>query len=401
MQIEIKVPEVGESVREGVLAQWFRHDGETVRKGELLFLLETDKITLEISAEADGILKIRVPEGAVVAVGAVVAILEAVPADAKPGKREEPELERQLETPPSAQETPKVAPVPESVAASEGPVAIAPSAQRLMEEKGIGPSSIRGTGPGGRITQGDVLLFLESSGAPVPPETLPPKTLEHPKPQPRVSDAPSAIVPTEALLGEETIRKPMSPIRQRIAERLVAAKQNTATLTTFNDVDMSRIQEIRGRFKDAYRERYGISLGIMSFFVKASVEALKAYPEVNAFIDGKDIVYHNYFHIGVAVGAERGLVVPVIRHADRLTFAEIERSIADYVHKIKENRLELSDLEGGTFTITNGGVFGSLLSTPLLNFPQSAILGMHRIDNRPVAVGSEVAVRPVMYVAMT
>jgi 2-oxoglutarate dehydrogenase E2 component (dihydrolipoamide succinyltransferase) len=164
---------------------------------------------------------------------------------------------------------------------------------------------------------------------------------------------------------------------------------------------MSRVQEIRARFKDAYRERYGISLGIMSFFVKASVEALKAYPEVNAFIDGKDIVYHNYIHIGVAVGAERGLVVPVIRHADRLTFAKIERSIMDYVHKIKENRLELSDLEGGTFTITNGGVFGSLLSTPLLNFPQSAILGMHRIDNRPVAVGSEVAVRPMMYVAMT
>lgn len=400
MQLEVKVPEVGESVREGILAQWFRRDGDSVRKGELLFLLETDKITLEIAAEADGILRIRVPEGTTVAVGSVVAVLEAKSPDTRQTTRGEAEPEAQPAPPPRSEESPGITPSPTPASTQEVPVIIAPSAQKIIEEKGIDPSRIQGTGPGGRITQGDVLLFLESTGAAV--SHAPPPQAEEPGDLPKKTrEAPRAMAPKEAIPEEETIRKPMSPIRQRIAERLVAARQNTATLTTFNDVDMSRVQEVRARYKDSFRERYGISLGIMSFFVKACVDALRAFPEVNAFIDGKDIVYHKHYHIGVAVGAERGLVVPVIRHADRLSFAEIEASISEYVRKIKENRLELSDLEGGTFTITNGGVFGSLLSTPLLNFPQSAILGMHRIDKRPVAVGSEVLVLPMMYLALT
>ncbi len=400
MQLEVKVPEVGESVREGILAQWFRRDGDMVRKGELLFLLETDKITLEIAAEAGGILRILAPEGTTVAVGSVVAVLESDSPDTRLARPGEPELQGQPAPPTLSEEAPAATPSPPSGSVPEVPLVIAPSARKIMEEKGIDPSDIQGTGPGGRITQGDVLLFLESTGTAVAP---PPKWSIH-EPVPLAANSPMpphGTHPKEALPGEETVRKPMSPIRQRIAERLLVASKNTASLTTFNDVDMSRIQEMRSRYKDSFRERHGVSLGIMSFFVKACVDALKAFPEVNAFIDGKDIVYHNYCHIGIAVGAERGLVVPVIRHADRLSFAEIEGSIAEFIRRIKENRLELADLEGGTFTITNGGVFGSLLSTPLLNVPQSAILGMHRIDKRPVALGSEIVVRPMMYVAMT
>lgn len=400
MQLEVKVPEVGESVREGILAQWFRRDGDVVRKGELLFLLETDKITLEIAAEANGILRIRVPEGTAVAVGSTVAVLEAEPADTRQADRGEPEPQARPIPPPRVEEPSRAAPLPAPAAIPEAPAVIAPSAQKVLQETGIDPSRIQGTGPGGRITRGDVLLFLESTGAAVshPPT---PEVREPAGPPVEIPESPRAMRHKEAPLEEKTTRKPMSPIRLRIAERLLAAMRNTATLTTFNDVDMSRVQEVRSRYRDSFRERHGVSLGIMSFFVKACVDALKAFPKVNAFIDGNDIVYHDYYHIGVAVGAERGLVVPVLRHADRLSFAEIEGSIAEFVRKIKENRLELSDLEGGTFTITNGGVYGSLLSTPLLNFPQSAILGMHRIDRRPVAVGSEVPVRPMMYVAMT
>ena len=208
--------------------------------------------------------------------------------------------------------------------------------------------------------------------------------------------------PAEAGQSEESVtRKPMSRIRQRIAERLLEARQNTAMLTTFNEIDMSRVQTLRAQFKESFRKKYGVSLGLMSFFIKASVVALKELPEVNSFIEGKDIVYHHYYHVGVAVGAERGLVVPVIRHADRLGFSEIEQTILSYVNKIKENRLELSDLEGGTFTISNGGVYGSLLSTPILNTPQSGILGMHKIEDRPVAVEGQVVIRPMMYVALS
>jgi 2-oxoglutarate dehydrogenase E2 component (dihydrolipoamide succinyltransferase) len=260
--------------------------------------------------------------------------------------------------------------------------------RRLASEHGLDVGRIPGTGPGGRVTKGDVLLFLEQRG----PGTAP--AVPAPAAEP-------VCPPCGESVREEITRKPMTPIRRRIAERLLKARQTTAMLTTFNDVDMSAVMELRQRYKEGFQKKHGVSLGFMSFFIKAAIEALKAVPEINAYIDGTDIVYPHYHHIGVAVGSERGLVVPVIRHADRLSFAELEQAIAGFVMRIKENRLTLADLEGGTFTITNGGVFGSLLSTPILNTPQSGILGMHRVDNRPVAVNDQVVIRPMMYVALS
>jgi 2-oxoglutarate dehydrogenase E2 component (dihydrolipoamide succinyltransferase) len=257
---------------------------------------------------------------------------------------------------------------------------LSPAVRRLVREKEIDPKQVTGTGPGGRITKGDVLLHLEQAPAGVP-------------------DACAA--PTAAEAAEPVVRKAMSPIRRRIADRLLAATQNTAMLTTFNEIDMRAAMEMRGRYKEAFKERHDINLGFMSFFTAACVAALKEIPEINAFIEGDEIVYHNYQHIGIAIGSPRGLVVPVIRHCERLSFAGIERAIVAYVAKIKENRLELADLEGGTFTISNGGVYGSLLSTPILNTPQSAILGMHKIEKRPVVVDDEIVIRPMMYVALS
>jgi 2-oxoglutarate dehydrogenase E2 component (dihydrolipoamide succinyltransferase) len=269
---------------------------------------------------------------------------------------------------------------------------LAPSVRRLVAQKHLDASKISGTGPGGRITKGDVLLFLEQA----PPQAV------SPPPASESSKAAPAAVPASAQpFAEATTRKAMSPIRRRIAERLLAAKQNTAMLTTFNDIDMSRVQALRGEHREAFKQKYGVSLGFMSFFIKATVEALKEFAQLNAFIEGSDIIEHHYYHIGVAVGSKRGLVVPVIRHADRLSFAELEMAIVDYVKKINDNRLELKDLEGGTFTITNGGVFGSLLSTPILNAPQSGILGMHRVERRAMVVNEEIVIRPMMYVALS
>jgi 2-oxoglutarate dehydrogenase E2 component (dihydrolipoamide succinyltransferase) len=255
-----------------------------------------------------------------------------------------------------------------------------------VAEKNLDVSTIVGTGPGGRITKGDVILHLEHAAVAAPP-------------QPVAEPAPLREIAPPSEQG--IIRKPMSQIRQRIATRLLEAKQNTAMLTTFNEIDMARVKEIRTHYQDAFHKKYGVRLGFMSFFIKACVEALMEFPELNGSIDGKDIIYHNYYHIGVAIGGERGLVVPVIRNADKLSFAQLEQAIIDYVNKIQENKLELADLEGGTFTITNGGVFGSLLSTPILNMPQSGILGMHKIEDRPMVVNGNVVVRPMMYVALT
>jgi len=401
MIVEVKVPSVGESITEALLAQWFKGDGETVKKDEPLFVIETDKVTLEVVSEAEGVLSIKVQEGETVAIGAVVGSIDTAGASRPaepPAAPKTPEIE---EAPPQAAPPGKPPePVsPQPVSATQpllGSDVLAPSVRRLVVEKNLDPSQIAATGPGGRITKGDVVLFLERTqalaAAPTPSATAVQKPAGTP-PQPS-AETPKA--------GEEGItRKPMSPIRQRIASHLLNAKQNTAMLTTFNDIDMTRVLALRVQFKDSFKEKYGISLGMMSFFIKACVEALKEFPEANAFIDDKDIVYHHYYHIGVAIGSEKGLVVPVIRHADRLNFAELEQAIVDYVNKIKENRLELSDLEGGTFTISNGGVFGSLLSTPILNMPQSGILGMHRIEKRPVAIEDQMVIRPMMYLALS
>jgi 2-oxoglutarate dehydrogenase E2 component (dihydrolipoamide succinyltransferase) len=400
--IEIKVPSVGESVTEALLAEWFKKDGDSVRKDEALFVLETDKVTLEITAEAAGVLRILVPAGTTVNIGTVVGSIDTVstaaaeipqPAAEKkhPPKAPEPKppvvkkLAAQPQPPTPALPAEKVSsPRPASRADLEG---LPPSVRRLVGEHRLDVSQIHGTGPGGRITKGDVLLFIEQSARP-------------PVPVPAAPAAEPVCPPGESV-KEEITRKPMTPIRRRIAERLLKARQNTAMLTTFNDIDMSAVMELRRRYKEAFQKKYGVSLGFMSFFIKASVEALKAIPEINAYIDGTDIVYPHYYHIGVAVASERGLVVPVIRHADQLSFAQLEQAINEFVARIKENRLTLGDLEGGTFTITNGGVFGSLLSTPILNTPQSGILGMHRVDQRPVALNDQVVIHPMMYVALS
>jgi 2-oxoglutarate dehydrogenase E2 component (dihydrolipoamide succinyltransferase) len=399
MKIEITIPSVGESVQEAILAEWFKKDGDRVTKGEPLFVIETDKVTLEIEAEADGILAITANQGEALAIGTVVGTIDTegksaeTPAE-KPAVAEAPPTvapdkvvkndispeKGKAQIPPS----PEPSAIEEPAAASPAPVdtpMMSPAVRRLVAEKGLDISSITGTGPGGRVTKGDLLLFMESS----PPE---PTALETADPL--------------ALQDQEPVtREKMSPIRQRIAKHLLSAKQNTAMLTTFNDVDMTGVIEMRNAYRDVFKEKHGVSLGFMSFFIKATVEALKEFPKINAFIEDQDIVYHDYYHIGVAIGAERGLVVPVIRHVDKMTFAGLEQAIVDFVGKIKSNKLEISDLEGGTFTITNGGVFGSLLSTPILNAPQSGILGMHRIDKRPVAVDDQVLIRPMMYIALS
>jgi 2-oxoglutarate dehydrogenase E2 component (dihydrolipoamide succinyltransferase) len=410
MLVEIKVPSVGESVTEAVLAQWFKKDGDRVQKGEALFVIETDKVTLEVEAEAAGVLKISVEEGETVAIGAVVGTIDSAAATAEAASTEkaakEEEAEKEPTEPKKAEakvaEREKTAPSPQKEAASapeekaakpateKKPIAadmnLSPAVRRIVKETGVDVDEVIGTGPAGRITKGDVLLYLEAREAQAASAKIAPPVAEE---------------TTAEAAAEETTRKPMTPIRQRIAARLLEARQNTAMLTTFNDVDMSRVMEIRSRYKDAFQKKYGVPLGFMSFFMKAAVEALKEFPEINAFVDGKEIVYHHYYHIGVAIGTGRGLVVPVIRHCEKLSLAKMEQAIVDYVTKIKENRLDLADLEGGTFTITNGGVFGSLLSTPILNTPQSAILGMHRIEKRPVVVDDQIVVRSMMYLALS
>ncbi len=404
--IELKIPEVGESVQEALLAQWLKQDGESVRKDDILFVIETDKVTLEISAPADGVLRILVPEGQTVKVGVVVGRVEETaeekgavrvkkpPEPAKKASEEESKPPGPEASGPALPQrrAPEPSPPPRPEGAAPSKPIISSLVRALAEEKGVDLSAVTPTGPGGRITEGDVLLFVEQHASEKPAAQAPKR--EHP---------PAAPAPEEGLYParEEIIRKPMSPIRQRIAARLLDARQNTAMLTTFNEIDMSRVQALRKQFGEEFRQKHGIRLGIMSFFLKASVAALKQMPEVNAFIEGNEIVYHNYYHIGVAIGAERGLVVPVIRNAGSLGFAALERAISDFAKKVEENRLDISDLEGGTFTITNGGVFGSLLSTPILNPPQSAILGMHKIEDRPVVAAEQIVIRPMMYVALS
>ena len=392
MKLEVKIPSVGESVQEAVLVEWYKKDGDNVQKDEPLFVVETDKVTLEIVAEASGVLKILISEGQTVGIGAVVGTLDTEAAPAPPPEPKPPKKDKIPSAPPVASEEP-VAPVPEEAPMEPEPPYVrqilSPAVRRLVAERNIDVNAIPGTGPGNRITKGDVLLYLEQT----------------PSGASRMKDV--ADVGREisakpiSSLAEDVTRKPMSPIRQRIASRLLEAKQNTAMLTTFNEIDMSRTMAMRTLFKEPFKEKYGISLGFMSFFIKASIEALKEFPEINAFVEGNEIVFHNYRHIGIAIGTGRGLVVPVIRNADVLSSAELEQAIVDYVDKIKNNRLELADLEGGTFTITNGGVFGSLLSTPILNTPQSGILGMHKIEKRPVVVDDEIQIRPMMYVALS
>lgn len=369
---EIKVPSVGESVTEGILSRWIKKSGDFVNSGDPLFELETDKASNEVPALVSGILTTNVAEGTTVEIGAVVGLIDT--AGAKPVAEEaKTQPSTDAEKPGSAQPH------------------LSPAVAYQVAEKGVSVAAITPTGPGGRILKGDVLAAAEA------------KTAVTPSAAPATSAATttSPSVPDNKSGDRQITRQKMPTIRQRIAQRLVEAQHTAAILTTFNEVDMSRVMELRTRYKDSFQKKHGIGLGFMSFFVKAATEALKAFPAVNAQIDGQDMLFHNYCDVGVAVSTERGLMVPILRSAETMSFAEIESGIAEFAKKARENKISVNDLQGGTFTITNGGVFGSLLSTPILNPPQSAILGMHAIKKRPMVVDDQIVIRPMMYLALS
>jgi 2-oxoglutarate dehydrogenase E2 component (dihydrolipoamide succinyltransferase) len=400
MAVDIKIPAVGESITEGTLSRWLKKDGDFVRADEPVFELETDKATGEIAAPADGKLVITVPEGQTVAIGAVVGRIEegaapakrdgtGKPAPAAAEPKERPDQRAKAAPPAKGRDEDSKPAKPERPAAAEAPVAVSPAARHIAEDAGIDVRQLTGSGRGGRIIKEDVLAHLEQQHAEAPAEEAEPKVERPPEPAPPPKET-----------SRET-RQRMSAIRQRIAERLVASQKATATLTTFNEADLSAVIALRTQYKDRFRDRYGVGLGFMSFFVKAAVEALRAFPVVNARIDGTDVVSQHFYDIGVAVSTDKGLMVPVLRDAARLSFVDVEKRLAELAQKAREGKIAVTDLQGGTFTITNGGVFGSLLSTPVLNPPQSAILGMHAIQKRPVAAGDQVVIRPMMYLALS
>jgi 2-oxoglutarate dehydrogenase E2 component (dihydrolipoamide succinyltransferase) len=387
MPVEIKVPSVGESVTEGILSRWLKKDGDAVRADEPVVELETDKATQDVVAPANGRLRIGVAEGTTVQVGAVIGHVEEgvkAPAAPKPAQAEAPE--------------PATKPASQPAAAVREP-ALSPSARVLAESRGIDPSHLTGSGRGGRITKQDV-LDQQAAGNGASGGRQPSGRLTRELAPDHPAGDQGADAPRSPKTERET-RQRMSAIRQRIAAKLVDSQRATASLTTFNEVDLSAVIELRSRYKDKFKEKHGTGLGFMSFFVKAAVEALKTFPLVNARIDGTDIVYQHFYDVGVAVSTEKGLMVPVVRDCDQKGFAEIESEIAVLAGKARDGKISVTDLQGGTFTITNGGIFGSLLSTPILNPPQTAILGMHAIQKRPVADNDQVVIRPMMYLALT
>jgi 2-oxoglutarate dehydrogenase E2 component (dihydrolipoamide succinyltransferase) len=361
MITEIKVPSVGESISEGVLSKWYKKTGDTVKVNEPLFEVETEKATTEVVASHAGVLTTLIAEGEKVLIGAVVGNINIAA-----GGTASPTTHASVSSAPVSSET-----IPTGTVSN-------PAARHLAEKAGVDLSAVTGSGKGARILKEDVVAHVESQAKP------------------------NAIVPKDARreVARET-RQRMTPIRQRIAERLLHAQQSSAILTTFNEADMSAIMAFRAKYKESFQKKHGVGLGFMSFFVKAVIEGLKAYPAVNARIDNQDIVYQHFYDIGVAVSTEKGLMVPVLRNVDELTFAEIEKKIVELAVKAKENKITVSDLQGGTFTITNGGTFGSMLSTPILNPPQSGILGMHAIQKRAVVVDDQIVIRPMMYLALS
>ncbi|MGN6812079.1 MAG: 2-oxoglutarate dehydrogenase complex dihydrolipoyllysine-residue succinyltransferase [Thermomicrobiales bacterium] len=405
MPVEIRVPPLGESLVDAVVGQWLKSEGDSVSRGETLVELETDKVNMEVAATGSGVLQsIKPQEGDTVGIGEVLAIVgagngaSASPAPAPAAAPAAPPAQ------PAAQAAPEVA-VP-AEAAEGGDGRATPLARRIAAEHGLPIGQVPGTGPGGRVTKEDVTLYLEQQSgataqaapAPTPAAAAPAPAAQAPAPQ-AAPAAPAAPLGEAAGRREERVR--MSRRRQTIARRLVEAQHNAAMLTTFNEVDMTAIMAVRKRRRDAFKERHGVGLGFMSFFTKAVVGALKAFPRLNAEIQGDEMVLKQYYDIGIAVGVEEGLVVPVVRDADRLSFAAIERDIAALADKARKGTLSLAELQGGTFTITNGGVYGSLMSTPILNAPQVGILGMHKIQERPVALNGELVIRPMMYLALS
>jgi len=406
MPVKITIPEVGESITEGILAEWSKANGDYVRAGEPILVLETDKITMTVNADVDGQLQIQVAEGETVQVGQTVGVIDntveppAAATDAAPAAGPARDVEPPARPPDRQPEAPPIGPPagrPQAAAKLAAVEGLSPAVQRMVVEHRLDPSQIDGTGRGGRITKADVQRFIDRGNAPQPgaaPDGPPEPEIERPS-------APAAPAGPVPMVIERQTRETMSRLRQRIAERLVEVQQRAAILTTFNEVDMSRVIALRAQYKESFKERYGIGLGFMSFFVKASIDALNAMPAVNSFIEGDQVVTNHYHDIGIAVSTDRGLVVPVIRNADQLSMAQIEQQVADYAHRAQERTLELTELTGATFTISNGGIFGSMLSTPILNPPGSAILGMHAIKRRAVVVGDEVVVRPMMYLALS
>lgn len=372
MKTDVKVPAVGESITEAIIGSWNKKSGEFVKRNEVLLLLETDKASVEVVAENDGVLNIQVEAGQTVKIGATVGSLDS-------------EAKASVSTPsPATQSKPEPIQAPPSASAS---LELSPAVRRIVEEQSIDTHGIQGSGKDGRLTKGDV-LEIKKPAATSPSPALPPLS------------TPAASSPP----GEKKI-VPMTNIRKRIAERLVEAQHTAAILTTFNEIDMTKVLALRSKYKDKFKEKFGVNLGFMGFFTKAAIEALKAFPSVNAFIQGTNIEYHNYFNIGIAVSTEKGLMVPVIKNADRLSLAGIEMAVRDFALKARDGKISVDDLSGGTFSITNGGVFGSLLSTPILNPPQSAILGMHKMEDRAVVIetskGKEIQIRTMMYVALS
>jgi len=373
MSIEIKVPTMGESVTEATVARWFKKEGDAVKRDEPLLELETDKVTVEVPAPADGAIEsIAVKEGATVQVGTILGAIAEGKAGAAP---------KAAAPAPAAKPAPTPAPKP---AGAPAPKAVAeplmPSVRRIAEETGINPATVAGTGKDGRVVKGDMLAALEARAR-----------------QPQPVSMPSG--PRANAAREERVA--MSRLRRTIAMRLKESQNTAAQLTTFNEVDMSHVMRLRAEYKDSFEKKHGVRLGFMGFFVKACIAALKELPNVNAEIEGNDIIYKNYYDIGVAVSTEKGLVVPVVRDADQLSLAQIEAAINDFGLRARDGHLKLEELQGGTFTISNGGVFGSLMSTPILNSPQSGILGMHKIQQRPVAIEGKVEIRPMMYLALS
>jgi 2-oxoglutarate dehydrogenase E2 component (dihydrolipoamide succinyltransferase) len=384
MATRVVVPELGESVIEATVGEWFKKEGDPVKVGEALVSLETDKVDVEVGAETAGVLsRIERQTGEDVAIGDVLALIEPDGAAASGGDSEREDVAEKPAPPEAAEEAPAVEEAAAPAAEQAPAEAVTPVARRMAAEEGVDLSAIAGSGPAGRVTKRDIQRHLEQ-------QTEPP---------PRPPAETAAPAPERADGREERIR--MSRRRRTIARRLVEAQQTAAMLTTFNEVDMSAVMEMRKRRRDSFQERHGVKLGFMSFFVKATVGALKVFSQLNAEVQADEIVLKHYFDIGIAVGAEEGLVVPVLRDAESMSFAEIERAIEGFVEKVQNGTLSLEDLRGGTFTITNGGVFGSLLSTPILNPPQVGILGLHKIEERPVAVSGEVVIRPMMYVALS
>ena len=367
MLVEVKVPVLAESVPDATLLNWYKQVGERVERGESLIDLETDKVTLEIAAPDAGVIKeIRRQTGEVVLTNDILAVIDTEGAAVSIG--------------------PAIVAITPALAAN-APLP-GPAARKLAAETGIDPAAVQGSGKDGRVTKSDILASATKTPT-APPLTAPPAPVRDVQPQ---------VVTVTGRIEE---RVPMTRLRKRTAERLLTAQRENALLTTFNEVNMQPVMDLRNRFKGDFEDRYGVKLGFMSFFVKAAVEALRKFPIVNAAIDGDDIIYHGFFDIGVAVGSERGLVVPILRDVERMSFADVERRIRDFGERARDGKLTIDELTGGTFTISNGGVYGSLVSTPIVNPPQSAILGMHKIQDRPVAENGQVVIRPMMYLALS